>query len=247
VSQVGTLLRVAGAAGLGTRHKSPITTGLSPHTLTNSLTKTGLTRSRSVTVVAACLNSPQRSSAGNSRHRQFSGGPAMNLKSGYSVEIPYSTRWTPLIQDYGRLLLPRVRLAVPGGDCLDIERRSAVQTATRKLRHNHSRHSIFTMRPPVQPPPPIIGTEVEPGMELRQRNNERTMITFHSRQSDCARRARKTKNAGMFNFVSQIASPIYTVMHTKRVKTDATSFESRCSRTVMCYRFYRVEAYPLAS
>jgi hypothetical protein len=83
-------------------------------------------------------------------------------------------------------------------------------------------------------------------MELRQRNNERTMITFHSRQSDCARRARKNENAGMFNFVSQIASPIYTVMHTKRVKTDATSFESRCSRTVMCYRFYRVEALPLS-
>ena len=72
------------------------------------------------------------------------------------------------------------------------------------------------------------------------------MITFHSRQSDCARRARKNENAGKFNFVSQIASPICTVMHTKRVKTDATIFKSRCSRTVVCYRFYRVEALPLS-
>jgi len=72
------------------------------------------------------------------------------------------------------------------------------------------------------------------------------MITFHSRQSDCARRARKNENAGTFNFVSQIASPICTVMHTKRVKTDATIFKSRCSRTVVCYRFYRVEALPLS-
>ena len=83
-------------------------------------------------------------------------------------------------------------------------------------------------------------------MELRQRNNGRTMITFHSRQSDCARRARKNENAGTFNFVSQIALPICTVMHTKRVKTNATIFKSRCSRTVVCYRFYRVDALPLS-
>ena len=67
------------------------------------------------------------------------------------------------------------------------------------------------------------------------------MTTFYSRQRDRARPAYKKANADTFNF----ASPIYTVMHTKRVKTDATSFESRCSRTVMCYRFYRVEALPL--
>jgi len=73
------------------------------------------------------------------------------------------------------------------------------------------------------------------------------MTTFYSRQRDRARPAYKKANADTFNFASQIASPIYTVMHTKRVKTDATSFESRCSRTVMCYRFYRVEALPLVS
>ena len=72
------------------------------------------------------------------------------------------------------------------------------------------------------------------------------MITFHSRQSDCARRARKNENGGTVNFVSQIALPICTVIHTKRVKTHATIFKSRCSRTVVCYRFYRVEALPLS-
>ena len=36
-------------------------------------------------------------------------------------------------------------------------------------------------------------------------------------------------------------------MFTKRVKTDATIFKSRCSRTVVCYRFNRVEALPLVS
>ena len=59
------------------------------------------------------------------------------------------------------------------------------------------------------------------------------MTTFYSRQRDRARPAYKKANADTFNFASQIASPIYTVIHTKRVKTDATSFESRCSRTVM--------------
>jgi hypothetical protein len=71
------------------------------------------------------------------------------------------------------------------------------------------------------------------------------MITFHSRQSDCARRAHKNETAGTFNFTTQIASPICTAMNTKRVKTDATIFKSWCSRTVLCYRFYRVEALPL--
>jgi len=71
------------------------------------------------------------------------------------------------------------------------------------------------------------------------------MTTFYSRQRDRARPACKKANADTFNFASQIALPIYTVMHTKRVKIDATSFESRCSRTVVCYRFYRVEALPL--
>ena len=56
------------------------------------------------------------------------------------------------------------------------------------------------------------------------------MITFHSRQSDCARRARKNENAGTINFTSQIASSICTVAFTKCEKFDATIFTSRRSR-----------------
>ena len=71
------------------------------------------------------------------------------------------------------------------------------------------------------------------------------MIKFNSRQSNCARRARKNENTGTLNFTSQISPSICTVRHTKRVKTNATIFKSRCSRTVLCYRFDRVEALPL--
>ena len=73
------------------------------------------------------------------------------------------------------------------------------------------------------------------------------MNTFHSRQTDCDRRARKNENTGPLNFTSQIAPSICTVRHTKRVKSNATIFKSRCSRTVLCYRFDRVEALPLVS
>ena len=72
------------------------------------------------------------------------------------------------------------------------------------------------------------------------------MIIFHSRQPDCDRHARKNKNSGTLNFTSQIAPSICTVRHTKRVKTNAAIFKSRCSRTVLCYRFDRVEALPLS-
>jgi hypothetical protein len=82
-------------------------------------------------------------------------------------------------------------------------------------------------------------------VERRQRNNGLTMTTFHSRQSDRGRRVRKMANASAFNFTSQIAPPICAVMHTEHDKSDATIFKSRCSRTVLCYRFYRVEALPL--
>ena len=46
------------------------------------------------------------------------------------------------------------------------------------------------------------------------------MNTFHSRQTDCDRHARKNENTGTLNFTSQIAPSICTVMHTKRVKSD---------------------------
>ena len=73
------------------------------------------------------------------------------------------------------------------------------------------------------------------------------MITFHLRQSDCARRPCKNENATTFNFASQIAPSICAVMFTKRVQNDATIFKSRCSRTVVCYRLNRVQALPLVS
>ena len=72
------------------------------------------------------------------------------------------------------------------------------------------------------------------------------MITFHSRQLDCARHARKNENAGTVNFITQIAPSICTAMNTKRVKTDATIFKPRCSRTGMCYRLDRVHALLLS-
>ena len=72
------------------------------------------------------------------------------------------------------------------------------------------------------------------------------MITFHSSQPDCARHARKNENAGTVNFITQIAPSICALMHTKRVKADATIFKSRCSRTVMCYRLDRLQALPLS-
>ena len=71
------------------------------------------------------------------------------------------------------------------------------------------------------------------------------MNKFHSRQTNCDRHARKNENTGTLNFTSQISPSICTVRHTKRVKTNATIFKSRCSRTVLCYRFDRVEALPL--
>jgi hypothetical protein len=71
------------------------------------------------------------------------------------------------------------------------------------------------------------------------------MTTFHPRHSDCGRRVHKKANASAFNFTSQIPPSIYAVMHTKHDKRGATIFKSRCSRTVLCYRFDKVEALPL--
>jgi hypothetical protein len=73
------------------------------------------------------------------------------------------------------------------------------------------------------------------------------MITFLSHQSDCARHACKNENADTVNFTSQIVPSICAFMHTKHDKRGATIFKSRCSRTVLCYRFDRVEALPLVS
>jgi hypothetical protein len=72
------------------------------------------------------------------------------------------------------------------------------------------------------------------------------MTTFHPRHSDCGRRVHKKANASAFNFTSQIPPSIYAVMHTKHDKRGATIFKSWCSRTVLCYRFDKVEALPLS-
>jgi hypothetical protein len=71
------------------------------------------------------------------------------------------------------------------------------------------------------------------------------MIKLHPRQSDCARHTYEQGNASTLNFTSLIAPSICALMHTKRVKTDATIFKPRCSRTGMCYRLDRVQALPL--
>ena len=71
------------------------------------------------------------------------------------------------------------------------------------------------------------------------------MITFHSRQSDSVRRARKNENGGTFNFTSQIAPSICTSAFTKREKSGATIFKSRCSRTAVNYRLMTRHALPL--
>ena len=71
------------------------------------------------------------------------------------------------------------------------------------------------------------------------------MNTFHSRQTDCDRRARKNENTGTLNFTSQIAPSICTVMFTKCVKPDATIFKARCNRTAVSYSFMTGQAFPL--
>ncbi len=72
------------------------------------------------------------------------------------------------------------------------------------------------------------------------------MITFHSQQADCARRARKNENAGALNFASQITSSICTVAFTKGEKFDAM-FLSRSA--VTCHWLVildRGKPYPLS-
>ena len=71
------------------------------------------------------------------------------------------------------------------------------------------------------------------------------MTTFHSQQSDDARRTRKNENASTFNFASQIPPSICAVMHTKHDKRGATIFKSLCKRTAVSKCFYMVEALPL--
>ena len=70
------------------------------------------------------------------------------------------------------------------------------------------------------------------------------MNTFHSRQSDCARRARKNEKSVTFNFTSRIASSICTVAFTKCEKFGAIIFTSRRSRLSLVGNFRQVYALP---
>jgi hypothetical protein len=71
------------------------------------------------------------------------------------------------------------------------------------------------------------------------------MTTFHSRQSDCVRCARKDEYAGTFNFALQIATSICTVAFTKHEKPDAIIFTSWCSRlSLICHPIHG-QALPL--
>jgi len=84
-------------------------------------------------------------------------------------------------------------------------------------------------------------------MGRRPRNDGLTMTTFHLQKRDRGRRIHKTANANAFNFTRQIARSNCTAIFTKCDKSRATMFNTWCKSTVVCYRFYRVEALPLVS
>jgi hypothetical protein len=71
------------------------------------------------------------------------------------------------------------------------------------------------------------------------------MTTFHSRQSGCDWHTRKNECANTFNFTSQITPSICTVAFTKRKKSDAIIFKSRCSRLSLICNFRYGHALPL--
>ena len=84
-------------------------------------------------------------------------------------------------------------------------------------------------------------------MGRRPRNDGLTMTTFYLQKRDRGRRIHKTANANAFNFTRQIARSNCTAIFTKCDKSRATMFNTWCKSTVVCYRFYRVEALPLDS
>src|SRR5271165_1179693 len=71
------------------------------------------------------------------------------------------------------------------------------------------------------------------------------MTTFHSRARDFVRCFHETADASAFNFQEQIAPSICKFIFTKHDEFEATMIKAGCSRTVLRYRFYGVEALPL--
>jgi hypothetical protein len=72
------------------------------------------------------------------------------------------------------------------------------------------------------------------------------MTTFHSRQSDDARRTRKNENADTFNFAPQIPPSICTVMVTKCEKPCATIFHHGVIARFSVIALMRCKPYPLS-
>jgi hypothetical protein len=71
------------------------------------------------------------------------------------------------------------------------------------------------------------------------------MITFHSRQSDSARRARKNENASKFQIhVTNCTTKSHGHVHEAQ-KIQCNNVSSWCNHKVQCYRFNEVQALPL--
>jgi hypothetical protein len=97
---------------------------------------------------------------GNPRHHQFSGGRAMNLNPA-AVLNPVFNAPDALIQDYGvyfYLVFVWLSLAVIVWILSGGLRRKRPQENSATIIPG----IIFTMRPPIQSPPPIIGIEIDP-------------------------------------------------------------------------------------
>jgi hypothetical protein len=82
-------------------------------------------------------------------------------------------------------------------------------------------------------------------MERRQRNNELTMTTFHSRQSDWRRRVRKKANASTLQIsVTNCPTKLHGHVHEGR-KIQRNNVSSMVQKHGCKYCFYAEQALPL--
>jgi hypothetical protein len=72
------------------------------------------------------------------------------------------------------------------------------------------------------------------------------MTTFRPQQSNRGQCVHQKASASTFDFKSPNAPSICAGTFTKRDKSSASIVTSRCSRTVVGYRLYRVQAEPLS-